>query len=263
MRLLISEQNPVFIIMCLLLAFATLPAIAQSDSANTIQLDSPRTVQLSADSPVILIYEADKAGQVVNIITSTADDDSAPDTVIEVLRPNGQRLAYSDDVLNQSPDGETTLDRDATIENLILPEPGLYTIRIDSFNGVSEGDVEVLVTPGDLFMERVDESEDVVIINAILPVGLPYQIMLDVSAGDKLTITVHDVSGTLDPVVMLLDASGKRLAFNDDHESSDLTLNLFDARLSDVEVLSEGPMTIVVYDLLGRTGAFQLTIEHH
>jgi len=141
-----------------------------------------------------------------------------------------------------------------------LPEAGTYYIRIDSFNGVSEGEVEVTISIADKFIPATIEEDTTTQITLRLPPSKVFDYSLSVEAGDLLMIRAHDLSGMIDPVLLLLDEDGNILAQNDDHGTDDLTLDTFDAQISDFAIESDGVLTVQVYDFLGREGSVELTI---
>lgn len=219
-----------------------------------LTVDAPLTVTIG-DNPAWLTYTG-TADEIITITTLTAITDTAPDTTLEILYPDGQRLDYHDDTI--LPDGN--LKSDAVLNNIELPIDGDYRIRVDSFNGVSEGEVEVLLTHADTALDVLATEDLTIVRGKILPHDrLTYAI--DVPAGASLSVTARDVSGTLDPVLELYDADDTLLTFNDDHASSDLTLDVLDAQVTGVTVDEETPVEIVVRDYLGRSGTVEIIIS--
>lgn len=218
----------------------------------TLQLDEPITVTIGED-PAWLTY-AGTAGEVITITTLTAITDTAPDTTLEILYPDGERLDYNDDTI--LPDGN--LKGDALLQGVALPIDGDYRIRVDSFNGVSEGDVEVLLTHPDTALD-VLSTEDLTIVRGAIAELDTLTYAIDVSADTRLTVTARDVSGTLDPILRIY-ADETLLSFNDDHTSGDLSLDVLDAQVSDLAVDADVSLDIVVSDYLGRSGTIELII---
>lgn len=217
-----------------------------------LELDTPTTVTIG-DSPAWLSYEG-KAGDVITLSTMTAITDTAPDTTLEILYPDGHRFDYVDDMVF----ADGTVKSDAVLENITLPIDGVYRIRVDSFNGVSEGDVNILLTqPSTSY--NVISADTLTIVSGEIDDALTYT--LDVSADDTVTIVARDVSGTLDPMLWVYDADSKLLAFNDDHLSGDLSLDVFDAQIRDLLIDTDMQLTVVVTDYLGRNGTVELIIS--
>jgi hypothetical protein len=220
----------------------------------SLESDNPVTVVLG-NSPVWLTY-AGTAGDTITITTLTAITDTAPDTTLEILTPDGYRLDYTDDVILS--DG--TIKSDAILQNIALPIDGNYRIRVDSFNGVSEGQVEVIITQrSETYIEITSDDLTIVQGDVIERESLHYT--LEVSAGTSLSIIVRDRSGILDPILYVYDANDTLMAFNDDHQSNDLSLDVLDARLVDLAITEDTRLTIVVRDYLGRSGSIELIIS--
>lgn len=269
-----------------LLSILLIPTItAQDVDPIPITLNESITVELNPDAVVTLAYTTDES-QYVSIFTQTnPNDENAPDTVLEVLTEDFIHIEYQDDQVYETDDEEPPIFRDAQILGLFLPEAGTYYIRVDSFNGVSEGDVEVTISEAD--MNSYECSALIVecrlrfVMNFACGVQLSkgdvgcfrsnrefirihpnvvYSQEVDAVEGSRLIITARDMFGTLDPVLLLLDEEGNILARNDDHGTTDLTLDAFDAQISNYKVESNGVLTVQAYDFLGREGLLELTI---
>jgi hypothetical protein len=170
--------------------------------------------------------------------------------VLEILTPGLQRLAYNDDAML---DGLNPLD--AALVRLPLPEAGQYTIRVNSFNGASIGEVEVLLMVVEpLATETADDT-----IRVTLHENSVYTYPLEVTAGEAYTITALDPKGVLDAVLSMRDTQGNQIAHNDDHRSGELTLNIFDAKLT-FTAPSDGKVTLELREFLGRGGTFEIRI---
>ena len=220
----------------------------------TLQVDTPVTVMVGYD-PVWLTYSG-TSGEVIQIATLTAITDTAPDTTLEILYPDGQRLDYADDVM--SADG--TIKTNAVIQNLTLSIDGVYRVRVDSFNGVSEGEVEVVLShPTDTY-EAITTGALTIIRGEITENDI-LQYPMSIAGATTLTIVARDVSGTLDPVLSVYDGEGHLLAFNDDHRSNELSLDVLDARITSLAISENTRLNIVVQDFLGRYGTVELIIS--
>lgn len=242
-----NTQSLIRIVGMWLVIFGGIVILAQDVD---IQADEPITVTVG-DDPAWLTYTG-TAGERITITTLTAITDTAPDTTLEILYPDGQRLDYNDDTI--LPDGN--LKGDAMLQAIELPMDGTYRIRVDSFNGVSAGDVDVLLTTPDNALD-VLAIDDLTIVSGDIRDSLIYPI--DVSAGSTLTVTARDVSGTIDPILRLY-ADDTLLTFNDDHRSGDLSLDVLDAQVSDFAIDEDTTINIVVRDYLGRSGTVELII---
>lgn len=221
---------------------------------SVLEADTAITIEVG-ESPVWLTYEG-TAGEHIRITTMTAITDTAPDTIIEILYPDGQRLDYADDTL--LPDG--SFGQNASFDSLELPVDGVYTIRVDSFNGVSAGSVDVLLTSIDDNLD-VLATQDLTIIRGDIPAFGQLTYDLELSAGQTVSITARDVSNTLDPLLYIYDKDDTLIAFNDDHQSLNLTLNALDANIAELLIADDMTLTFNVHDYLGRTGTIELMIR--
>lgn len=226
-------------------------APGQTQEHIPITLDEPVEVSVVALAPTTLLYEAQQDGYVTIDVRALEEGDAALDSVLWVLDAESRWLAYDDN---------GGVGSNARLEHLWLPA-GTYTLVVDSFSGVGEGRLQVQITASSPYEAEESETEDGLQIAATLPENRVFRYEIDLRAGERLTITVRDTSGTLDPLLRLRDASGTLLASNDDHDSSDLTLNVLDARIVGWDVPAAGTYRIEVLDFLGHSGEFLLRIE--
>lgn len=233
----------------IILFYMVFVAIAQDIA---IEVDSPITVTIG-ESPAWLSYDG-SAGEIITLSTLTTVTSTAPDTTIEILYPDGHRLDYVDDVVL----ADGTVKSDAVLQDIELPVDGIYRVRIDSFNGVSDGDVEVILQqPANAY--NVITADVLCIVTGDVADQLVYT--LDVEADRSVSIVARDASNTIDPVLWVYTEEGKLLAFNDDHQSNDLTLNVLDAKIEDLMIATDHQLTFVVRDYLGREGRVELIIS--
>jgi hypothetical protein len=151
------------------------------------------------------------------------------------------------------------IDVSAEIANVVLPTTGLYSIYVDSFNGVQAGAVEVTIRESDRFNMVVETGDAGEVISFTLPEDTVFTYPFTVEGGDNYTITAYDGTGQLDPYLRIVDSRGNVITTNDDHNSPDLTLNIFDARITAWQVPSDDTYTLEVMDFLGQSG--QMTLE--
>ncbi len=254
---------------CLLLSSA---GVIAQETAPVLQPDTPQRVTVQPEQAAALTYtlQADDAPQSVTLVAraveSAGDSDAPPfDPVLLLQSADGEQLAYNDDTHAFLEDGTVTVSRDASLEAFMVSAPGTYTLLIDSFNGVSSGEVEVLLTLADPFRISVediatDTDSTHTRVEGFLPEGRVYQHTVVLSAGDVLTVTAQDRSGTLDLLLRVSDSSGNQLAENDDHSSYNLALNVLDARIEAVTVPDDGVYTLHLLDFTGEAGTFSLDI---
>ncbi|MDQ7027869.1 MAG: hypothetical protein Q9P01_21415 [Anaerolineae bacterium] len=247
-------MRPYWLIYILLLIA---PVMAQDDNRQ-YRIHDEVTVTITAASPAILVFANDTAGQVITL-TARAIDNAQVDPVLWIIDSDSQLLAYNHNTL--SDDG--LIDVSARISNLVLPTIGLYTVYIDSFNGVGAGEVEVTFRASDRFDMAVEDSDSAQIIRFTLPEDTIFAYPITVDVGDSLIITASDGSGRLDPYLRIVASDGTIVASNDDHHSPDLSLNIFDARINGWTVLADDTYTVEVFDFLGRAGNMLLEIQKH
>lgn len=232
-------------LMCLLLLI--IPVMAQD--GEWYDTNDEVTVTVTADSPAILVLVNDTAGQVITI-TARAINNAEIDPVLWIMDGEAQLLAYNHNTLT----AEGLVDVSARIANLVLPTTGFHTVYVDSFNGVGEGDIEVTFRESDMFDMAVEDSDSAQIITFSLPENTVFSYPITVENDDTLTITASDGSGNLDPYLRIVDSAGNIIISNDDHDSLDLSLDIFDARISEWIVPADDTYSVEVFDFLGRAG---------
>jgi hypothetical protein len=234
------------------------PVFAQDGDGDWLSINDERAVLVTADESAKLVLANDEAGQIVTI-TARAVDTEQIDPAIWIIDDEAQLLAYNDNSFT----AEGAFDPTARISNLELTKSGFYTIYVDSFNGVSEGEVEIVIRQGDPFNTRVNENNARLVIQATLPEDTVFIYSLQVDQDAVFTLTAKDISGTLDPYLRIVDSSGNVIETSDDHTTLDLSLNLFDARIENWLAPADATYTIEVLDFLGWTGDIELKIEQH
>jgi hypothetical protein len=232
-------------------------ATAPAETALTIADGVPILVQLVGGAgPVDLLYTATEGERIT--VTARSETPGAIDTTLQVLDSANENLAFNDDHDTRSDD---LSNRDSVIEDLELPEAGVYIIRVNSFTGASTGIVEVtLESSGG---RNVDGSSTIVIEDRLRS-NRTYETTFEGNEGDVVTITVRDLpedDADIDPLVTLLDEDGEVLAENDDHENRDASLDLFDARIENFALPADGTYTIEVDEFFGDAGDFELIIS--
>lgn len=228
--------------------FALLLALLQP---ATIEPNVPVTIHLSAGNGPVDIQYTGSADEIVQITARSAASE-AIDVTLEVLL-NETRIAFNDD--HSQTESELS-PLDAAITDLSLPEAGDYIIRVHSFSGAQSGAVEILIASNPTIMPCRQPLQSVPL--------KPYRTFtcrLELQAGKRVTLTAHDLSGTLDPVLTLADAKGSLLAYSDDHSDGDLGLNVLDARIVAYAVAEDCDCVIDVRDFSGEGGMGELIIE--
>lgn len=250
----------------LIVAIGALVFVSATASAQTVLVaNDPTTVTITADAPAILQFEA-QAGDVVSLNTQAlpdaTDDENTLDTTIALIAPDDTQLAYNDDTHLADATGTMAIERNAQLQAVVLPQDGQYRVRVDSFNGVSEGDVDVTLTFDDPFAAQIiEETDDTVIITLMLPASAIYSYPIALEAQTRMTITARDTSGTLDPIIQVRDSAGNIVVQNDDHTTPLVSLNVLDAQVTNWPVPEADEYIIEVVDFAGQAGTLQLTIE--
>jgi len=245
-----GKQNLTITLMIVWLAVISLLPI-QAQTLPQIEANNPQTLPLTADNPIFVQYTADEP----QWVTIRAIGDNM-DTTLTLIDPNGDVIVYQDDrpVIDAEP------IRNAE-KNTWLPEAGTYTIRVDSFNGVSEGDVRVSVREFDAYEIETDyQDPEVNHTWANLTPSSGLTLFFGGREGNVYRVTVRDLTGNLDPILRVYDETGELVVFNDDHESDDLTLNTFDAQVEFTLLADRGDTyKFHITDWLGRTGRVQVS----
>jgi hypothetical protein len=244
---------------CLILLLSlALPLYAQEDDARHYTVNDEAIVTITADAPATLTLDNATAGAVITI-TARAVDSTQVDPVLWLVDSEAHLLAYNHNTL--ADDG--LIDVAAAIPNLVLPTTGLYTVYVDSFNGVSTGEVEVTIRETDRFKVVVEETGSLHVMRLALPEDSIFVYPITVQQGDNITITVRDGNRQLDPYIRIVDSNGVPVVSNDDHNSHDFRLNIFDARIADWEVPVADTYLLEVSDFLGRAGNVLVEIRKH
>lgn len=207
------------------------------------------TLSLEAgEGPVILPYVITEESR-LSVITHSPEGDL--DLTLEILL-NGQRLAFNDDHHSAL---EGLNAQDSAIIDLPLTTLGAYEIRVHTFSGAQSGPVEVQIITAPLVAPCV--VEQVITLN----VHQAHECTLSLSADSRLTLSVMDHSGNLDPVLRVYTPQGELAALNDDQNNADLRLNVLDAQIRDFSPSHTGEYTLAISDFTGAAGEVILWVE--
>jgi hypothetical protein len=234
---------------------ATMPVA----SNQSIAANSPVIVELTGQGPIDVLYTAQDEETInVNVRSVVAN---TVDTTVEVIDPDGRTLAYNDDRSPSIRDSRLGAF-DSAIQELALPGAGVYIIRVGSYNNTGIGEVEVLVesattTTSSVNPATITDSE--IVVGSLTPGGT-FAYSFTAGEGEQVTIAVRDISGTLDPRLLLMDSQFSLLAENDDHASDDPALDQFDPKIEDFIAPTAGTYNLLVSDFGGAEGAFQVVI---
>lgn len=246
LTIILTNRLEGYYVIKLLLLILIFGALAQAQAPDVPRLipGTALTLTLDGQGPALATFTAAPGDRVT--LTAQAMDDL--DTTLELLGPNGRRTAFNDD---HGTDAAALAASDSRITRLTLERAGDYVVRVDSFNGVTSGDVRLTL---DVLPPPDSATRDVLLLR-----GEALTIPLTLDTGDRLTVTLSDPRGLRDPLLRLYAPDGVLIAANDDHASADLTLNLFDARL-EVTVDAAGDYRLELREFLGRGGPLALEI---
>lgn len=237
----------------LLLLYLLVSVSIHAQENTQLTLGESVQVTISADSPAVVTYELSDAPQYITIRANAADSgEDILDAVVWIVDEQSRVLAYNDNIADES---------NPEIQSLLLATNGIYTIYVDSFNGVSEGEIEILIEESDPFSEASEINESLQIVNFTLPSDTIYSYSFEATEDTEYIITARDTSNTLDPYLALFDDEGNIIIANDDHRSTDTTLNIFDAQISSWVAPTDAIYTVEIRDFLGNSGQIALTIE--
>ncbi|PJF23045.1 MAG: hypothetical protein CUN56_02885 [Phototrophicales bacterium] len=221
-----------------------------------IRIGESQIITLNGETPSQVWFTA-SAGDVLTIILTSQDNDPLANPVLAVQDANNQQLAYNNNHFTNDPDLRPT---DAVIQALWIKADGEYRIIANTYGGIYAGDVVLTLMRDDLFDITITTSDTQTVITGDLPASTPYHYPFSARAGDVISVTLRDTSGTLDPILTLVDANGQVIAQNDDHAGDDLTLNVFDSKLHQVILPHTNEYTLIVRDFLGMSGTFEMVI---
>jgi pre-peptidase len=170
-------------------------------------------LRLHLAGPLTLSYEASGSETISIYVRSLADNAAPLDTLVEVDDPDGNPLAFNDDMTSDT--------RDAGVENVSLPGAGTYLIRVDTYDLLDGGGVEVqLVTSA---APEVSDQSSILDVNGKLNGNGPVSFTFNGSAGQIVTITVQAInppSSDMDLSMTLYAPDGSEAASDDDSGGS-------------------------------------------
>lgn len=246
------------------------PTVAPVVTGNQLSGNTPLAVPLSATGPTELAYTG-TAGETITVIARSLEAAGAIDTTLEVLAPNGTRLGYNDDHGSDLPN---LAPFDSAVRELVLPETGVYTVRVTTFSGAGEGSVEITAqsdlapaqvttpVPGVTVTPDIRLTGETDTVRGEVPAGSAFTFNFNGRANEVTTITaIAGTTGDLDPRVALIGPDGAVLAENDDHTDADSNLGSLDSRISGFILPANGTYSIIVSGFANTSGAFVLTVE--
>jgi hypothetical protein len=231
----------------ILLAGSYSPARAQDDRVLT--LFEPARGRLDDQTPLEEWTFDGSADQVISLLAVTTSGDLDP--VLELIGPDGARVAQNDDL--------DSLVRDAGIEAFTLPQAGTYTVRVMRYlreNGETSGEYRLTLTSGFALLTRRDTYEAPE--TTWLAVGdepatlMDGQLRLRVSTADTTTLAMPSDA---DPVQDLYLEASARVFGTPSYAEAGLVVRAQADRSYRFKVNTEGEWTALLED---PTGIFVL-----
>lgn len=202
-----------------------------------------------------------EAGDVVDISMTAID--GILDSLIILRNPNRDQIAENDD----DPEGR---GRDSFLRGFVIPADGEYSIVATRFQrelGSTTGtfSLQLALSDGEGAQSNNENIPDIdfgdTVEGQITRDDGSVEFQFEALADDVIGIRMQTRSGTLDPLVILLDEEGNEIARNDDDEEGIGR----DSYLRDFVISADGTYTIVAtrfQEAVGTTtGIFTLTLE--
>lgn len=189
------------------------------------------------------------------------------DSVLELYAPDGTLVADNDDV--------TFTAKDSVIDSAVLPADGQYRIVVQRFRaaaGNTEGDFILTITEGAPATRPGGDKILLVQLNTVetgeISMAVPQVVYrYDGTAGEGLTITMHRVDGTIDPLLRVIAPDGSIVAENDDGWSGQTPPDGYvvqDSKIDIPALPATGTYTIIASryrdDAGDSTGTFELRV---
>jgi hypothetical protein len=169
------------------------------------------------------------------------------DLGLRLLAPDGEEIIAVDN----DETGLSSNPFNPQLLSLELNEDGEYTVIVERVAGTGR------YAMGLSSSRTLDFSAGEVEVQGLLSEVLPLQeSILEGRGGQSITITLEAQSGTLDPIVRLLNPRGEIIAENDDALDTSLGLN---AQLADISLPQNGRFIIQAARFFGE-GTYKLTI---
>ncbi|MBN2471493.1 MAG: pre-peptidase C-terminal domain-containing protein, partial [Anaerolineae bacterium] len=233
------------------------PALA-SDQNRVLRYGETVGGAISDDAPVYQFSFEGQANDVVTVTLSRLDGDL--DAYLALSDFYGYELASNDDAQDAG------VETDARIESLRLPVTGIYTIIATRYQrelGTTQGRFQLALEraeparpPADGVQLSLAYGEQVS--GAITDAMPRVEYRFSGQAGDAIVIDLRrqNPADTLDAYLLLEDARGKQLAFNDD-ALDEQGLSTTDARIAGFRLPADGEYVIVATRFLEESGTSQ------
>ncbi|GEM_PF-1454468 len=157
-------------------------------------------------------------GDLINIQINTPDEENTLDSLLILQGENGEPIAENDD----DPQGT---GRDSFIRDFEIPADGVYTIVVSRFQrdlGSTTGEFELTLTKIDASAVNLTETQTIQIGDTaeseITRSVSEQRFEFEATVDTIVNIRMQTESGTLDPLLILLDPAGNEVTRNDDDE---------------------------------------------
>jgi hypothetical protein len=232
-------------------------AIAYAQPPLLIVAEEPLQVEI-VDGSAQLIYRAE-GRQVITLSASTLSSPSL-DLVLWLRDPDGRLIGFNDD---RNMTYGALLESDPLINTLELPAAGDYPIEVRTFDGLGSGQVLLALTaappslPPEALAALNAGTEQV---RLDVPQFNIFDYVVQVYAGQRLSLTARSLDDDFDPILELYDAQFNLVGQNDDYGGGDPLLNPRDSRIVGYEVAETSEMFARVRGFAGVGGSVELTI---
>lgn len=205
--------------------------------------------------PFDLVYTATVPETISVYVHSLPSNNEPLDTTLEVLDPSGKQIAFNDDLT-----GDT---RDAGVENLFLPAPGTYKIKLNTFDLLDGGGVSVELISANSPDVRNPNAGALLDVPGTLDGANPSNFTFDGEAGQVVTIKVqaiNPVSPDLDLNMTLYGPDNTELISDDDTGGSN-GLGERDPALMHFQLPQTGQYRIEVTSWFDTPGDISVKVE--
>jgi Bacterial pre-peptidase C-terminal domain len=231
------------------------PIVIPAGQLPTKTLLASEPLRLRLIGPFDLTYTTRGAETISVYVRSLASNPSPLDTTLEIDDPQGNQVAFNDDLTSDS--------RDAGVENLLLSAAGTYTIHLNTFDLLEGGGVEVqLITSGSA-NDTTPDSSSILDTTATLDGKSPGVFTFSGTEGQVVTITAEAInprSPDLDLSLILYGPDGTQVASDDDTGGSN-GLGERDPALVQFSLPQTGEYRIEVSSWFDTPGDFVVKVQ--
>ncbi|MCC6616003.1 MAG: PPC domain-containing protein [Anaerolineae bacterium] len=246
-----------------LAAFARPPESRPAAQLNTqtprpLAAESPMIMTLAENETIVFSYLAE-GSQTITVSAKSLEETDVLDPMLEVVNPDGTRLAINDDRNLVYGDLAET---DALINDLVLPEAGDYRILVRTFSGTGGGRLQIALTAAPPPVQSpVSDGSGVVRILIKVPDYGVAEYAVQMYAGQRLSLSARSYTSTLDPILELLNPQMDLITENDDHGDQGAELGEHDSYIGGIDINEAGIYIARVRGFGGAGGDVELMVE--